>query len=174
MEYTLTDTVTGCSHGDSVKAEIIPGQKSFELPEAVCPNKGKLSLPASSEYDISWAGPGLEGDSLWSPLNAATGDNTLRYNLKDADTGCEALDSVDIEMLPLPDSGLEADPRTGEEPLTLDFEGKIANAVGRLMEEFSIKDGEKVLNTKTLKEGSYLIMLYDAEGKVYKRQVVKL
>lgn len=147
LSYTLTDPETGCTNTNTVVAEVIHlSDEAMTLPDSVCRNAEKLTLPESSEYEISWAGPGIENESHWNPRGGKIGENKLDYVLQDPETGCTTPDSLMIEVLPLPELSLSASPLTGEEPLSVNLEGSIEGEGSDPVWQILNEEGEEVLS----------------------------
>ena len=115
-----------CQYSDtfSVATLDLPDTSAIAAPEDHCINEGQARLP-QNQQEISWSGPGVVQASYWDPSKAGTGQHNLTYNAKHPSSGCTITDSLAVEVLPLPELSVSAEPEEGEEPLTVTFTGNV-------------------------------------------------
>ena len=102
--HTLTYTYgSGICETEDFKLINVHDLPMINLPpdQAVCINNPAIDLSAASPSGGNWSGPGINGN-LFDPMTAGLGTHFLTYHYVNLFTGCENVDTMQMEVVPIP------------------------------------------------------------------------
>jgi PKD repeat protein len=103
--YTLS-YISGsgvCQTNDSKQVNVLQIPALFlPNPQELCINETAYDLSAASPSGGVWSGPGITGSSF-DPATAGIGVHLVSYTYTNPSTGCQNSESIEMEVLPLPE-----------------------------------------------------------------------
>lgn len=118
-QYALTATdANGCAATDSVFVDVYPhAQAVFKSLPDLCANENDQQLQAFP-LKGTWSGAGIMAGDKFSPLNAGAGAHNLYYNYNNVH-GCKDEDTLQVNVLPIPQISFTIDKDSGTVPFTV-------------------------------------------------------
>jgi hypothetical protein len=186
--YTVTGTdANGCTNTDEITVTVNPlPNVTLAIPTStMCVDDADLTLTGGSPAGGTWNGPGISG-STFDPMTAGAGTQTITYFFTDAN-GCDgsATDVItvslctgiaavatgnDFVIYPNPNAG-EFNIQLSSSPTTA-VNVEVLNALGQVVDAFTMTEASKQINIATLDNGVYFVRVING-GTVTVQRIVK-
>jgi len=156
LTYTFTDEF-GCTNSDQDQITVSPVPVlTLEMGGPYCENDNAFTVTNLSPSAQSAAGtgllsgPGISG-LIFNPASAGAGTQTITYTYT-SQFGCENSITDNVQIIPLPQINLTANPTSGVYPLNVEFVNTTTGANSTVL---NFGDGTSTSNSFTTIENIY-------------------